>query len=123
LTGALDKQSISGEGDWRSVFPRFSDENFDTNIHVVNQLKALAETKGCTAAQLAIAWVLRQGPDIIPIPGTKRIKYLEENVGAIDVQLTDAEEAEIRRIVAGIAGERLPEWVSYQCFVDTVEPQ
>jgi aryl-alcohol dehydrogenase-like predicted oxidoreductase len=123
LTGALNtKQSISGEGDYRaSLYPRFSDENFDTNVKIVKQLEAMAAKKGCTAAQLAIAWVLKQGPDFIPIPGTKRIKYLEENFGALKVELSDAEEAQMRTIVAPVAGERVPDFAKYQCYVDTAE--
>ncbi|KAJ4413890.1 hypothetical protein N0V82_008245 [Gnomoniopsis sp. IMI 355080] len=123
LTGALDtKASVSGDGDYRAaLFPRFSDENLAANLRVVNQLKALAATKGCTAAQLAIAWLLKQGPHVLPIPGTKRIKYLEENVGALQVQLTDEEESQMRAIVAQVAGERVPDFAKYQCFVDTVE--
>ncbi|KAF2973158.1 hypothetical protein GQX73_g453 [Xylaria multiplex] len=122
LTGALaSKESISGDGDFRSLFPRFSDENLDANIKVVNQLKALAEKKGCTTAQLALAWVLKQGPNVLAIPGTKKIKYLEENFAALKVILTDAEEKEIRAIVAGVAGERTPDWTRYQCYVDTAE--
>jgi aryl-alcohol dehydrogenase-like predicted oxidoreductase len=123
LTGALDsKQSVSGEGDYRgALFPRFSDENLDTNLRVVAQLKEMAASKGCSAAQLAIAWLLKQGPHVIPIPGTKRVKYLEENFGALRVQLTDGEEKKMREIVAQVAGERVPEFAKYQCFVDTVE--
>ncbi|KAH7303539.1 putative aldo/keto reductase [Stachybotrys elegans] len=122
LTGALDsKQSISSEGDYRNIFPRFSDENVAANIKVVNEFKAMAVNKGCSPAQLAIAWVMKQGPDLIPIPGTKRVKYLEENVGALHIQLTHEEEAEVRRIVSGVKGERVPDWATYQCYVDTVE--
>ncbi|KAI0521285.1 putative aldo/keto reductase [Xylaria bambusicola] len=122
LTGNLEsKVSISGEGDYRNVFPRFSDENLDANLRVVAQLKAIADEKHCTTAQLAIAWVLKQGPDIIPIPGTKKIKYLEENVGALAVELTDAEERRVRDIVSQVAGKRAPDWADYQNYVDTVE--
>ncbi|RWA11592.1 hypothetical protein EKO27_g3493 [Xylaria grammica] len=124
LTGTLNsKQSISGDGDYRSLFPRFSEENLDANVKVVNQLKAMAEKKGCTAAQLALAWVLKQGQHVIAIPGTKKIKYLEENFAALQVILADAEEAEIREIVAGVVGERTPDWTRYQCYVDTVEEE
>ncbi|KAI0414339.1 putative aldo/keto reductase [Xylaria grammica] len=122
LTGVLNsQQSISGDGDYRSLFPRFSEENLDANVKVVNQLKIMAEKKGCTTAQLALAWVLKQGQHVIAIPGTKKIKYLEENFAALQVILTDAEEVEIREIAAGVAGERTPDWTRYQCYVDTVE--
>ncbi|RYP67110.1 hypothetical protein DL771_007435 [Monosporascus sp. 5C6A] len=124
LTGAVNsKESVLGEGDWRSMFPRFSGENLDANLKLADQFKTLAEKKGCTPAQLAIAWLLRQGEDIIPIPGTKRIKYLEENWGALQVQLTDAEVAEIRSFVetAEVAGGRYPDQYAAQLLVDTRE--
>jgi aryl-alcohol dehydrogenase-like predicted oxidoreductase len=124
LTGALStKESISGDGDWRAVFPRFAGDNLEANAKIVRQFNALAEKKGCTLAQLAIAWLLKQGDDVIPIPGTKRIKYLEENWASLEVQLTDAEEKEIRDFVenAEVAGGRMPEGGAAQCFVDTVE--
>lgn len=89
------------------------------NIQVVNQLKALASKKACTPSQLAIAWVLKQGEDIIPIPGTKRVKYLEENLASLRVQLSDEEEAQIRKIVEdGDIGGLEPSPTS---FVDTKE--
>ncbi|KAL9080500.1 MAG: hypothetical protein Q9157_000734 [Trypethelium eluteriae] len=123
LTGTLNsKESVSSEGDWRSVFPRFSDENFDANVKLVNQFKAIADRKGCTAAQLCIAWVMKQGQDIIPIPGTKRIKYLEENWNSLKVQLTDAEATEVRKLVQNqVAGHRTIEAALSQCYADTVE--
>lgn len=124
LTGALNsKEAVSGEGDWRAMFPRFSEENFDANVKLVDQFKALAQNKGCTPAQLSIAWLLKQGEDIIPIPGTKRIKYLEENWGALQVQLTDADEAEIRNFVetAAVGGGRVPDDAKSQCYADTKE--
>ncbi|KAK8128818.1 hypothetical protein PG984_009926 [Apiospora sp. TS-2023a] len=123
LTGALStKQSVSGEGDYRaSLYPRFSEEHFEANVKIINQIESMAAEKGCTAAQLAIAWVLRQGDDFIPIPGTKRIKYLEENVGAIRVEITNAEEKRMRDTVPAVAGERVAEFAKYHCYVDTVE--
>jgi len=123
LTGAFSsKESISGEGDWRSLFPRFSGENFDANVKLVNQFKTVAEKKKCTAAQLAIAWLLKQGNDIIPIPGTKRIKYLEENWGALKVELSDADEKEIRALVENkVQGDRTIQEALAQCFADTTE--
>ncbi|KAI1076436.1 putative aldo/keto reductase [Whalleya microplaca] len=125
LTGALDsKASFSGQGDRRADFPRFAGGNFEANLRLVARFKDLAERKGCTPAQLAIAWLLRQGEDVIPIPGTKRIRYLEENWGALEVRMTDAEEAEIREVVrgAGVAGHRTIESGVAQCFTDTREP-
>jgi aryl-alcohol dehydrogenase-like predicted oxidoreductase len=91
LTGAVSSPDQFAENDFRRVAPRFAGENFDRNLALVEQVKALAAQKGCTPGQVALAWLLAQGPDILPIPGTKRIKYLEENVGAAAVTLTDAE--------------------------------
>lgn len=91
LTGAVSSPDQFAENDFRRVAPRFAADNFDRNLALVEQVKALAAQKGCTPGQVALAWLLAQGPDILPIPGTKRIKYLEENVGAAAVTLTDAE--------------------------------
>src|SRR6202012_4480580 len=79
------------EGDFRKTLPRFSDDYKDNNENLAAAFAELAEQKGCTAAQLALAWVLAQGDDIIPIPGTKRTKYLRENAGAVDITLTNAD--------------------------------
>ena len=75
--------------------PRFEQENFRRNIELVEKIKELAAKKGCSSAQLALAWLLAQGDNIVPIPGTKRRKYLEENIGALDVRLMPEELAEI----------------------------
>lgn len=91
LTGAVSSPDQFAENDFRRVAPRFAGDNFDRNLALVEQVKALATRKGCTPGQVALAWLLAQGPEILPIPGTKRIKYLEENVGAAAVTLTDAE--------------------------------
>lgn len=91
LTGAVSSPDQFAENDFRRVAPRFAGDNFDRNLALVEQVKALAAQKSCTPGQVALAWLLAQGPDILPIPGTKRIKYLEENVGAAAVTLTDAE--------------------------------
>ncbi|MFS2010099.1 aldo/keto reductase [Azospirillum sp. CT11-132] len=91
LTGAVSSPDQFAENDFRRIAPRFAEDNFDRNLALVEQVKALAVQKGCTAGQVALAWLLAQGPEILPIPGTKRIKYLEENVGAAAVTLTDAE--------------------------------
>jgi aryl-alcohol dehydrogenase-like predicted oxidoreductase len=74
--------------DYRRVSPRFQGDNFEKNLDLVRQVEEMAKAKGCKPSQLALAWVLAQGDDIIPIPGTKRRQYLEENVGAIDIELT-----------------------------------
>ena len=107
LTGAVSKETI-GEGDFRSVAPRFSGDNLDANLALVAKIREFAETKGCTPGQLALAWVLAQGEDVVPIPGTKRISYLEQNVGALDVALTPDEVAELSNAIPrdAVAGER-----------------
>ena len=101
LTGAFStKESISGQNDIRGTqFPRFSDENIEANARLVSQFKALADKRACTTSQLALAWLLKQGTDIIPIPGTKRVDTLKENWSALSINLTDEEEAAIRRFV------------------------
>ncbi|KAM5345679.1 hypothetical protein ACJ41O_011540 [Fusarium nematophilum] len=125
LTSTFAKgEDLGDEKDMRTkVMPRFLGESRENNVRVVNQFKALADRKGCTTAQLALAWLLKQGDDIIPIPGTKKLKYLEENWGALDVELTDGEEEEIRRFArgAGMAGATLPEAFKDYNFRDTKE--
>ena len=109
LTGSITKDSgADTEGDNRrsSYFPRFQGEALEANLALVEKIKELAEQKDATPSQLALAWVLAQGEDVVPIPGTKRVKYLEENVGAADIELTredlDAlEQAVPREAVAG----------------------
>jgi len=78
--------------------PRFQGENFNKNLVLVDYIKELAEQKGCKPSQLALAWLLAQGEDIIPIPGTKRIPYLEENIGAVNIQLTSKDLKRIHEI-------------------------
>jgi aryl-alcohol dehydrogenase-like predicted oxidoreductase len=89
LTGAIKSIDDLPEDDWRRRMPRFSPENFDKNLVLVAEVERIAEEKGATPAQVALAWVLSRGEDIVPIPGTKRRKYLEENVGALDLQLAE----------------------------------
>ncbi len=107
LTGSLTKESLEA-GDSRATgrFPRFAGEALDANLALVERVRELAGEHGCTPGQLALAWVLAQGPDVVPIPGTKRIRHLEENLGATEVQLSDddlkaLEEAVPRDAVAG----------------------
>jgi aryl-alcohol dehydrogenase-like predicted oxidoreductase len=95
LTGRITSVEDLADNDWRRSMPRFEEENFRRNMELVERIKALAAQKGCTPAQLVLAWVLAQGNDIVPIPGTKRRRYLEENVGAVDVHLTRKDLAEI----------------------------
>ncbi|MFC5727717.1 MULTISPECIES: aldo/keto reductase [Nocardioides] len=107
LTGTITPTSIA-DGDSRSTpyFPRFQGENLDANLALVDRVRTIAEAKGCTPGQLAVAWVLAQGDDVVPIPGTKRVRYLEENVAALDVtvdvdDLAALEQAVPRDAVAG----------------------
>jgi aryl-alcohol dehydrogenase-like predicted oxidoreductase len=88
LTGAITSPSDFGEDDWRRGHPRFTGEAFTANLRLVDAVRALAEKRGVAPGQLALAWVLAQGQDVVPIPGTKRRSYLEENVGAAGVELT-----------------------------------
>ncbi len=88
LTGKYKQPDDFESGDFRRVNPRFQADNLQQNLAIVTQIEAIAAEKGCTPAQLALAWVHHQGPDMLPIPGTKRRKYLEENVAAMDIVLT-----------------------------------
>jgi len=104
LTAKITSLDDLADNDWRRSMPRFEKENFGRNLELVERIKALAARKGCSPAQLALAWVLAQGDDIVPIPGTKRRGYLEENIGALDVHLAPDELAEIDAILpAGAA--------------------
>jgi len=109
LTGAYARPSDFAEGDSRTQrFPRFQGEAMDKNQALVGRVKALAARKGVTAGQLALAWLMAQGRDVVPIPGTKRRKYLEENAAAASLALTPAEVAELEAAVPAheVAGER-----------------
>jgi aryl-alcohol dehydrogenase-like predicted oxidoreductase len=107
LTGALKRQSDLPEGDQRAGrFPRFAAENFDANVALVAAVEQLAADKSCTPGQLALAWVLHRGQDIVPIPGTKRRSYLEQNLAAADVRLTAADLAWLESNFGTAAGDR-----------------
>lgn len=123
-TTFIKDEPVTDKKDLRQLyFPRFQGDNRAANIKLVSQFKSFADRKGCTTSQLALAWLLKQGDDIIPIPGTKKIKYLEENWNALDIHLTDEEEKEIRSFVetADIAGGRLPPEHMKGILVDTKE--
>jgi aryl-alcohol dehydrogenase-like predicted oxidoreductase len=111
LTGQIKKIEDFETGDYRRFSPRFQGENFQKNLHLVEKIQQLATKKGCQASQLALAWVMAQGKHIFPIPGTKRIKYLDENVGALTVSLSPEELAQIDAILPrnAAAGQRYPE--------------
>jgi len=111
LTGRFKTQEDIPPDDWRRHHPRFEGENFKRNLHLAETVRQIAEEIACAPAQLALAWVLAQGQDIVPIPGTKHPRYLEENIGALNVHLTDGQ---LRRLdeafpVGVPAGERYPE--------------
>jgi aryl-alcohol dehydrogenase-like predicted oxidoreductase len=99
LTGQIKSADDLDPDDYRRNTPRFQGENFQKNLDLVREIEAMAREKGCTPAQLALAWVLAQGDDIVPIPGTKRRKYLEENVGALDVRLSAEDLVRIDRVI------------------------
>lgn len=112
LTAKIQTSDDLAADDWRRNGPRFQGENFQLNLAIVHRLEALARRKGGTPAQLALAWVLAQGEDITPIPGTKRRTYLEENVAALEIQLTPADLTEFNQIAPpGVTlGTRYPAW-------------
>jgi aryl-alcohol dehydrogenase-like predicted oxidoreductase len=111
LTGSITDARALGAKDFRSFNPRFAEQNMQRNLHIVEIVKVIAAEKECTPAQLALAWLLAQGDDIIPIPGTKRTRYLQENLGALQVKLSEAELSRISQALPdGIAaGERYSE--------------
>jgi aryl-alcohol dehydrogenase-like predicted oxidoreductase len=109
LTGAIQSIDDLDEDDYRRFSPRFQGENFQRNLDLVTKISELAADKAVTPAQLALAWVLSQGEDIVPIPGTKRRARLEENVGAVDIDLSGDELREIADALPEAAGQRYPE--------------
>ncbi|WP_420363213.1 aldo/keto reductase [Curtobacterium aetherium] len=111
LTGAITKPSDLGEDDFRSANPRFQEEAFAANMRIVDAVKGIADEVGGTPAQVALAWLLAQGDDIVPIPGTKRVSRLEENVGAADVTLT-ADQVERLSALPLPTGDRYPDMSS-----------
>lgn len=124
LTNTIKSRADLESTDTRFNHPRFSEEHFDENLKLVKNLSEIASKKGCTAGQLVLAWVLAQGDDVIPIPGTKRVKYLEENAKAVDVQLSKEEEATIRKeieSVGGGKGDRYPPAMMSRLFGDSPE--
>jgi len=110
LTGQFKSPDDFPEGDTRRNHPRFQGENFRKNIELVHEVEAMAREKGCTTAQLALAWVLAKGEDIVPIPGTKRIRYLDDNIGALDVKLSSDDLKRLDAILppGAAAGQRYP---------------
>jgi aryl-alcohol dehydrogenase-like predicted oxidoreductase len=111
LTGRFQKFEDLPEDDYRRSAPRFQGANFAKNLELVREVEAIAREKGVTPLQLALAWVLAQGEDVVPIPGTKRVKYLEENAAAAQVELSDDELRRIDEVfpAGAAAGTRYPE--------------
>ncbi len=109
LSGRFTSPDQLEEGDFRRSGPRYTGENLEANLQLAGKVAEIAEEKGITAAQLAIAWVLAQGQDIVPIPGTKRREYLEQNAGAADVGLTDEDLRRIEAELPPVAGDRYDE--------------
>ena len=106
LSGRFTSPEELDEGDFRRNGPRFTGDNLEANRSLVQKVEELAEEKDVTPAQLALAWVLAQGDDIVPIPGTKRRSYLEQNAAAVDVELTDGDLARIDAEIPEAAGDR-----------------
>jgi aryl-alcohol dehydrogenase-like predicted oxidoreductase len=111
LTGQLRSLEDLPEGDWRRNHPRFQGENFQKNLALVGRVEQLARERKCTPAQLALAWLLAQGDDIVPIPGTKRRKFLEENAAAASIRLTPDDLQRLEEVIppGAAAGARYPE--------------
>jgi aryl-alcohol dehydrogenase-like predicted oxidoreductase len=118
LTGTAKRAEDYPEGDYRRGDPRFQGQNFDANMAAASVVRRLAEEKGATAGQVALAWLLHKGSDIVPIPGTKRRRYLEENVAAADLALTAAEIAALDAALPpdAVAGPRYNERM--MAFID-----
>jgi aryl-alcohol dehydrogenase-like predicted oxidoreductase len=111
LTGQIRREEDLADDDFRKNSPRFQGENFQRNLDLVDKVQELAERKGCKPSQLALAWLLAQGDDIVPIPGTKRIRYLEENLGGLDVVLTVEDLRQLDEVAprGAASGDRYPE--------------
>jgi len=111
LTGQIQSPEDLEEGDFRRNNPRFQGENFQRNVDLVARVEEIADEKGRTPGQIALAWLLSRGEDVVPIPGTKRVRYLKENAEAVDVELTDEEVGRIEQAFpkGAAAGERYPD--------------
>jgi aryl-alcohol dehydrogenase-like predicted oxidoreductase len=109
LSGRFKSPEELDQNDFRRHGPRFTGENLDANLELASKLAEIAEEKGITPAQLALAWVLAQGEDLVPIPGTKRRTYLEENAAAVEAELDDEDLARIDAELPRVAGERYDE--------------
>ena len=108
LTGAIQSSSALVEGDFRRSLPRFDDAHMAANQKLVDIVKSIGKRRGATPAQVALAWILTQAPDAVPIPGTKRRKYLDDNLGAADLRLTAEDMAELNGLASMAVGDRYP---------------
>jgi aryl-alcohol dehydrogenase-like predicted oxidoreductase len=119
LSGAVKSKTDVPEGDRRLAHPRFQGENLDKNLALVSRLEAIAKQKRCTVAQLVLAWLLAQGTDIVPIPGTKRKERVDENIGALNVKLTPQEVSKISEAVPvdSVGGSRYPAEAMKRVFI------
>lgn len=127
LTPTFTSTETAGKvNDMRTkMMPRFQDGNREKNMDIVQKFEAMAAKLGCTMPQLSLAWLMKQGTDIIPIPGTKNVKYLEDNWKALDIELSDEDEAEVRRFLEAseVAGDVVPAAFKSWLYIDTVEQQ
>jgi aryl-alcohol dehydrogenase-like predicted oxidoreductase len=112
LTGAVHNVTELPPTDFRRTLPRFTGDHLAANVRIVDCVKVIATRHGATAAQIALAWVLAQGKDIVPIPGTKRRRYLDEDLAAVDVKLSGDDLAEINTLAALVSGDRYPAQVA-----------
>ncbi|KAL0631519.1 hypothetical protein Q9L58_009604 [Maublancomyces gigas] len=121
LTGVYTSPDDFQEGDMRKATPLLQAKNFETNYKLVQKISAIGKKRNVTPGQMSLAWIMAQGEDFIPIPGTKKIKYLEENLGSLDFTLTAEEVQEIRDLcnTREIAGSLDPDWVDNPSFQDT----
>ncbi len=122
LTGRYRSPDDFEEGDFRTFAPRFSKENFGKNLELVDEIARIAKKKGCTSGQLVLAFLMAQGEDIIPIPGTTKYKNYDENMASLKVKLSEEENREIRKAIenATVQGGRYPEGFASSLFGDTV---
>jgi aryl-alcohol dehydrogenase-like predicted oxidoreductase len=109
LAGRFRSIDDLAPGDWRRKNPRFQEEHFHRNLDLAAKVQELARAKRCTPAQLALAWLLSRGQDVVPIPGSTRAERVEENAGAVHIQLSQDELAALDRLAPGVAGERYTE--------------
>ena len=109
LTGAITTLDDLAPDDFRRQNPRFGQDALESNLRLVDEVRAVADEKGCTAGQVALAWVSAQGADVVPIPGTKRRSYLEENVAALDVSLSAADLERLAKVADRVVGDRYPD--------------